>query len=264
MTRTRKRKLKIQLIALSLFLIASLSTLSVSVYAWFATNQSVTGTGLRITADRYDAIENVEFFAAERPDVSVTPTAYYFDKTPIADNDDKIIPIYDRVFSQDAHQLLIKITVNERVDACELFAEADSVVITNNSWDDIDWHGNYSSGVGDPLSSVISFVPYPVDQVFTENRYNKDCYKLTGNATSSSFVSLDNNYNPVYDADATIDIATYDMSDNHTIYLMLDYDKNLVESIYSYYLTDVLFNTGYNITFACDFTISIRVLEEHR
>lgn len=264
MTRTRKRTYQIKLLAILLFLVASTATLSVSAYAWFATNKSVTGTGLHIVADHYDAIESVEFFNAERPDVTVSPTAYYFDKTPIADNEDKVIPIYDRVFSQDAHQLLIKIVLNDRIDSCELFAQADDVVITNNSWDDIDWHGNYDDAVGNPLSSVISFASYPVDQVYTENRYSKDCYKLTGNVTSSSFVSLDNNYNPVYDSDAEISIATFDMSENHTIYLMLDYQKELVESIYSHYLTDTLFNTGYNITFDCDFTISIRVLEEHR
>lgn len=264
MAKTRKRKLRIQLIALFLFLTASLATLSLSTYAWFAMNKSVRGTGLRIEADYYDAVTSVEYYAAEAPDVSLTPTAYYFDKAGLGENDDVEIPIYDRIFKDDPHQLLIKISINSRVNACNLLVKADERVITSGSWDDIDWHYNYDHDKGNPLSSVVSFIPYPSNYVTSETRNAKDCYKLQGNVTNHSFVSLDNSNNPIYDSDATIELASYTFTDDHTIYLMLDYDASLVESIYSHYLADTLFNTGYNITFASDFTISISVTEEDR
>ena len=261
MVRTKKAKLQIQLVALFLFLVASLATLSISTYAWFATNQRVTASGLRIIADSYDAISGAKYYSSEKPDLTVTPAAYYFDKTPIAANEDKALPTYDRLFSESQHQLLVAIEVNERVLSCQLVAKANSMVITNNSWDDVAWHDNASNDTPNPLSAVVTFVPYQNSQVSEEYRYSKDCYKVSGNNANSSFVSLDNANNPIYDSDAEIVIGQYDTSIDHVVWFTIDYDKELVESIYSYYLVDPLFNTGSDILFACDFTVSVEVLE---
>lgn len=256
----RLKRIKLQAFLMCFVSVGAVAAAGTATFAWFSTNKIATATYANIVAQDSSLVESVAYYKIQQTNTENGVTTYIFNGTGTT------IPEYSRIDENEAHQLLIAITLRDNVTGCKIVAapNSDSQILNmatstsdTNQWSVIDWNKTPY-----PLSTIISFYYTETANVVDNNGSKKiTITKNTSSSTTQSFISLDQNTAyPVRNGD---NLSLASSTTNKVVYVVLDYDLDLIESIYSFNIGNDNFTTdagsdSSGLIFSCDFHINVR------
>ena len=233
-----KPSLKKQLISsvISLALIAVFFIASVTTYSWFANSGGVTANGMQISADL--AFSGSEVRLCPVTAIDEENNSYTF----LSDVPVSSLPKYDKYNiggSEYERAVVMAVTFSAAAEKINLSLTTESPFSENN----------IISGNDDYLSNAVSF--YPVTSVAATGGESGESV-ATASGTAQSFLPVTktvdgtNGYtytfqNKVYTLSIYSDLPVSAQERAHTVYIVMTYNKNMVEYFSSKLKKDVVF-----------------------
>lgn len=219
MNKTQKRTM----ISLSSLFLCLVSTLAVATYAWFGSLRK-SDVGAKVDIKNVNLVESVKYHAYHKLD---TPTegVYTFEKTT---TDNLIMGNYSLLNS--GYQVLMEITLTAEgstSNALTLNAFSSATYFLGDLVDGTLVHPLQKTG--NSFSSIINFFAFAETSITDQTDYlslnisNRQIDSVTG---KEKFIDTE------YNLHTEVDVCSFSVPMNK-IYIMLDYDKELIEHIYS-------------------------------
>lgn len=223
----RSKRLKSIKLKSAIVCFLSLSTLmasGVATFAWFTTNKRATASYLNIVSQDTSLVKEVNYYNIKSVDSTNKTYTFSTESNRVYD-----MPRYDRDFSSGANQLLIEVVLKETTSTFTLKSIANKELFSRKTWADynVDWDTNDKDHKF-PLSAIIEF------EYFTsaaEDTTNKTITVTEANDQSVfKFATLDGT---AVNYEKALTLGT-SQTGFKKIYIMLDYNEETIESIYSY------------------------------
>ncbi|MCQ2742812.1 MAG: hypothetical protein MJ239_05910 [Bacilli bacterium] len=245
-----RKKRKIEVLAAGALGLFTVATLGVSSYAWFAVNRTASVEVQNIVAESSEFIRSVTYHHIYQTTTVDGVTNFSFNAGPTSE---LIIPTYSRATEDPRHQLLIEVELNSGLGDVVAKAYAkNNILEKGNAWSSIDWAEN-----GNPLSSIVTIAYIPAENVRHEGEF-LNITKVQGD----SFITLsDDGTTPSYQQNLDLNGVIPNHDDHFSVYYVLDYNVDVIESIYSANIGNPVFEsfevTENGLKFACDFKIAM-------
>ncbi len=246
----RLKLIRLQAILASCFFAVCVASAGTATFAWFYVNRKVSADYQSIVATDVKYIKSCEYYAIDHVTVNSDNTrTYSFNNTPLSAG--YAIGKYSRAFATEEHQILIKVTLNELYSTFISTATADTDILNGgHSWDAVSWATS-----NNPLSSIVAFNVYAVDQITASGNYLVLSPTADNPTTKYSFVSMSGE-TPTYTKFLQIGNEFTTTADS-VIYFVIDYNLSAIDSIYSYNIGNAAFESDSGITYQCDFAIRV-------
>lgn len=223
-------------------------------FAWFSTNKTATAKYSNIVAKDSSYVSSWTYHSIKETTVSTDGSTYtyvfnYDSTTKLS------IDQYSRLNENDAHQLLVEITLTDDAGSFNFEANADKNILPDtdedgnarNQWSTVDW----TNITNLPLSSIIAF--YYTEEPNVNVNESEKTITITRSTDETSFVTLTNE-NPSF----TQSLTLKENSTAKKVYVVLDYNLSAIDSIYSFNIGNEAFDSDEGLTFGCDFSFSVR------
>lgn len=266
-----KKEERSRLLSAGLLFVLSLACLLTVTLAWFVQNDSTGASGLQIGVQSSEFVLGCEYYAVSR----TSGGRYDFQKVDLTAASLGRYNLLD-----DRSQLLLKIYVSDTVTALTAHAKTETTTFVGNAENTLRPESDAAWKESNLLSSVVRLtvlseaeVATITDVTGTDGNPYRRLPALPADARFSAFVTAGDTAHTLQSTVAlrqgsdTTDITvtptpaeTYAGKACRAVWILVDYDTNLLNTVFSRNLTNNAIHTGDTdayVPFACDFYLEL-------